>query len=207
MKGLLIKDLYNLRKYSRTLLMVLIFYLVFGVVTSNITFVTGMVIILCAMLPINVMSFDERSKWERYALSMPTGRKMLVLEKYLLSLGFVIVGALISLVASVITSLASPGVNLQEQIFAIVGVMGIGLLYVAITLFFSFKLGVERCRMIYPLIFLIPFFGGFFAIKYQLFTLTEAAVIRLVKGLPVIGLVGMVVSFFISYTVYLKRDL
>lgn len=40
--------------------------------------------LLLAMLPISALGYDERCKWERYALSMPLQKKDLFFSKLLL---------------------------------------------------------------------------------------------------------------------------
>ena len=86
MKGLLLKDLYNLEKQARSLLLIFVFYLVFSLIGENSNMFGGVVSIMMVMLVITSLAYDERSRWDRYALTMPVSRKEMVLSKYLLGL-------------------------------------------------------------------------------------------------------------------------
>ena len=48
-----------------------------------------------AMLPISALGYDERCKWERYALSMPLRKKDLFFSKLLLGVLAIASGAAI----------------------------------------------------------------------------------------------------------------
>ncbi|MEG1783233.1 MAG: ABC-2 transporter permease, partial [Oscillospiraceae bacterium] len=102
MKGLILKDLYVLSKTFKVYGVLLLFYGVFGLTTGQPNFMMGMVCVLLAMLPITSLAYDERAKWDKYALTMPINKNDIVLSKYALGLLLSLIGAVISLVASVV---------------------------------------------------------------------------------------------------------
>ena len=79
MTGLVLKDMLVMRKTLKTYVLFLAFYLLLAVIglfpISTITAVTQIIIM---MLPLSAFSFDELAKWDRYALTFPTGRRSLV---------------------------------------------------------------------------------------------------------------------------------
>ena len=80
MKGLILRDLLNLRKNLKTIIIMCLFYtLLFS--TLNPTFLSGMITILFAMQILTTFSYDDYSKWNMYALSLPITKKQLVLSK------------------------------------------------------------------------------------------------------------------------------
>ena len=87
MTGLVLKDMLVMRKTLKTYVLFLAFYLLLAVIglfpISTITAVTQIIIM---MLPLSAFSFDELAKWDRYALTFPTGRRSLVGARYLFTL-------------------------------------------------------------------------------------------------------------------------
>ncbi|HBL68905.1 MAG TPA: ABC-2 transporter permease, partial [Firmicutes bacterium] len=82
MKGLIIKDFFALARQARIFLAATAFYLIYSITTKNITMFAVMFTMFMGFLPINTMAFDEQSKWNKYALSMPLTRTDIVLSKY-----------------------------------------------------------------------------------------------------------------------------
>ena len=81
MKGLILKDLLVLRQQSRVYLFMVLMFAAFAFLNKDPSFAGGMAAIVAVMLPITALSYDERSGWDRMALSMPVGRRELVLSK------------------------------------------------------------------------------------------------------------------------------
>ena len=79
MKGLLLKDYYTLLKQVR---FYLIFLLIFTIIPNM--NLSSIAIVYAAMLPITVIAFDERSKWDQLAAMMPYTERELVFSKYVL---------------------------------------------------------------------------------------------------------------------------
>ena len=86
MKGLIIKDIFNLKKGITTTLIMILFYGIFSYNTGNMSMLIGMTVFIMTSLSISSMSYDDMAKWDGYALSMPITRKNIVLSKYILSI-------------------------------------------------------------------------------------------------------------------------
>ena len=78
MKGLLIKDILNMKNYMKQLILLLIFFMAYGVFLKNGTFVGSMITLMLSMQVITTMSYDEYAKWDKYALTMNINRKDVV---------------------------------------------------------------------------------------------------------------------------------
>ena len=85
MKGLLLKDLYMIWKNFRIYFVICLAFLFIGVWSSN-SFFFVYPAVMGSMVPINILSFDEKSGWDRYSLAFPVSRARLVASKYLISL-------------------------------------------------------------------------------------------------------------------------
>ncbi|MDB8553629.1 ABC-2 transporter permease [Turicibacter sanguinis] len=155
MKGLILKDLLNLRKNLKTIIIMCLFYtLLFS--TLNPTFLSGMITILFAMQILTTFSYDDYSKWNMYALSLPITKKQLVLSKYILGISFIIFGGVFSFILTSLLSLFKESFILGDLVASIIGSTGIMILMILILLPLIFKYGVERSRIMLLAIFAIP---------------------------------------------------
>jgi len=156
MKGLLIKDLINLKKLGKSYLMLFVFYSVFAVLSKNGSMLGAMVLLLCMMAPINSLSLDELSHWNEYALSLPVSRKTLVVSKYLL--GILLGLAAMLLIGGGVALLGALGVmsGTGSTLLALVAISGVSIVYMALILPVIFRLGVEKGRLLMMMILMIP---------------------------------------------------
>lgn len=155
MKGLILKDLLNLRKNLKTIIIMCLFYtLLFS--TLNPTFLSGMITILFAMQILTTFSYDDYSKWNMYALSLPITKKQLVLSKYILGISFIIFGGVFSFILTSLLSLFKGSFILGDLVASIIGSTGIMILMILILLPLIFKYRVERSRIMLLAIFAIP---------------------------------------------------
>lgn len=148
MKGLLRKDLYMMWKYCRLLLGICVIFLAISVLggEDNLFFLVYPVL-LGGVLPVTLMSYDERFGWNRYCDALPISRRTVVNERY--ALGFLSFAALYLL-----TLAAQAAVQLPRGQGAMLGQIalllpGIGLLPSAILLPIVFRWGVEKGRLVY----------------------------------------------------------
>ena len=150
MWGLLHKDLKTISLQGRVLAIMVVFYLAFFLLSEAedalISVVTFSIVLMGILFPITALSYDEKAKWEHYALTMPISRNMLVWSKYLLVLLFLLAGELLLLLVSLF----------QPEIGPALLVPGIVLFLNSILLPVAFKLGVEKSRYITVAIMLLP---------------------------------------------------
>ena len=87
MKGLLLKDLYMMKKYCKSSFLIAIASIALSFVgDSNLLFVFYPCII-CGMIPGTLLAYDEKSKWPQYSETMPYTKGQMVSGKYLIGLG------------------------------------------------------------------------------------------------------------------------
>lgn len=142
MKGLLLKDLYTLGKQMK---LFFLFIVVFAVAPG--LSLSAFAIMYASMLPMTALAYDERSKWDTLAAMMPYSVTELVFSKYLLGYLMTLFAALCSLAAQFVINLFQHTPANREELFALPIVVCIALLFLAISLPFLFKLGVERGRL------------------------------------------------------------
>ena len=168
MKGLIIKDLYQVGRYCRTMLMVIALFLGVSFFSRENEFFTYYPCLLCGMIPVTLLSYDERSGWSRSALSMPVTRSQLVSGKYLIGLIMVAAATVISgAAAAVRTRVFGAPMTSGELLRTVEIMLAVGLMAPALCMPWMFKLGVEKGRMAYYAVIML-FFGGSAAVTVGL---------------------------------------
>ena len=152
MWGLLQKDLKTIALQGRVMVILVVFYLAFfllsGTEDALMSVITFSIVLMGILFPITALSYDEKAKWEHYALTMPISRNMLVWSKYLLVLLFLLAGELLLL----LVSLFQPEIGLALLVL----VPGMVLFLNSILLPVAFKLGVEKSRYVMVAVMLLP---------------------------------------------------
>lgn len=204
MKGLLLKDYYTLLKQLR---FYLIFLLIFTIIPNM--NLSSIAIVYAAMLPITVIAYDERSKWDQLAAMMPYSKRELVFSKYLLGYIGVALFSIITLVLQVAVGLIGENAFSTEQGMAILVTAAAGLILLAINLPFMFWLGVERGRVVFMIIIGVTVFLGMMSadsaknlLANQ--TITESQLIVLSGAVTILA---NVVSVFISSKIYRNKKI
>lgn len=93
MKSMILKDLYNISHNARQMLFLCLFLTVCLIPSGGVAPLPVEFGVLFGMMTITTFSFDEKTKWEKYAMVMPVSRKEYVLAKYGNSVLYGIVGA------------------------------------------------------------------------------------------------------------------
>lgn len=206
MTGLIAKDFLVMRKSIRTYILFLLFYFVMTALgIFPVSFVTSMVQLIIMMLPLSAFSYDELAKWDRYAFSLPLGRRAVAGARYLFALLLSLFAALFGLVSCLVLSVFFHDPNLVENCLTVTVSLALGLLYCDILLPLTYKLGPERARPYLYLVIFLPIILLFGAFKLGLLNnlvfllkLPDAVVIPFLLLLPLLPLAGMGVSFLIA---------
>ena len=86
MSALILKDLYIMKNYCRSvLLMVVIFWGASIFTDSGNLFWTFFPVIVGSVTPATLLSYDEKFRWNQYCDTMPISRAAVVAEKYVLT--------------------------------------------------------------------------------------------------------------------------
>ena len=150
MKAMILKDLLCLKHQAKSVLLVLLVWLVISVATSNAQFFSALGILYIVMLPMTTLSYDERASWDRRALTMRVTRAQVVLSRDVTAL---LAGlALCALGAVVIAAVDGP-----EKAANSLGFYLAGALMLAVAMPLMLKLGVEKARILVALCYLVPF--------------------------------------------------
>ena len=92
-RGLLLKDIFELSAQCRVQLVLTGVYLLLPLFIRGIELFASVGMMLLAMMPVYALGYDERCRWERYALAMPVRKSDLFWSRFLLGVIAVALGA------------------------------------------------------------------------------------------------------------------
>jgi ABC-type transport system involved in multi-copper enzyme maturation permease subunit len=202
MKGLILKDLISLKRQGTTMAAMVLFYIFLARSTNNPSMFAGIISVLCAMLPVTAMSYDERARWDKYSLSMPVSRLEMVLSKYVLGL---MLGA-VALALNLAFYLWS-GVKFGETVITSLAFFGVTMLFMSLIFPIVFKFGVEKGRMLMLLVLFAPTALVVLASHLGL-RLPEAETLKsLAYMAPAVLLVVFAGSVLLSLSIYARKEM
>lgn len=161
MKSLIIKDLLNIVHNLKSLFLMLIVFAFAFIPSSGPSTYIILSALLCGMMMITTYAFDERSNWEKYALTLPIKRQDVIKSKfivlYLFAVSGAIWGTLVSYIGQVI--LTKQLLSLEEVMTllttALIAII-IATFGASITIPVIVKKGAEKARLLSFIAFLIP---------------------------------------------------
>ncbi|HBH2761732.1 TPA: ABC-2 transporter permease, partial [Clostridioides difficile] len=207
MKGLILKDLLNLKGNVK---FILLFIIMFGFMSSlgdgNVNNFIGVIIVLCTTMIVSTFSYDDLNKWDSYVLTMPINRNDIVLSKYLTMLIFSFTGVLVSLIVSVTIGYFKNTLILNETLLINALILSISVCFGSLILPLIYKFGTERARLSIILCFLVPTLAllVFKSILENISSPISIEIIlnTLVYSLPFVAILLFVISYFISSKIY-----
>ena len=140
-RGLLLKDIFELWAQCRVQLVLTGVYLLLPLFIKGIGLFASVGMMLLAMMPIYALGYDERCRWERYALAMPVRKSDLFWSRFLLGVIAIALGAAVQTLAAL---LAGRG----ELLSSLAVTAPSAVVYLLITLPLMMKLGVEKGRFL-----------------------------------------------------------
>lgn len=140
-RGLLLKDIFELWAQCRVQLILTGVYLLLPLFIKGIGLFASVGMMLLAMMPVYALGYDERCRWERYALAMPVRKSDLFWSRFLLGVIAIALGAAVQTLAAL---LAGRG----ELLSSLAVTAPSAVIYLLITLPLMMKLGVEKGRFL-----------------------------------------------------------
>lgn len=149
MKGLLLKDFYMIQKYCRSFILIVAVFLFVSCLGTDNTFFAFFPVLIAGMIPVTLISYDEREKWNIYSETMPYTRVQIVSGKYLVGLIFEFSVFLVSVVAQACRMTITVTFAMNQFIPFALTLFVIGLIGPSLLLPFIFRFGAEKGRIAY----------------------------------------------------------
>lgn len=197
MKGLLLKDLYNIRKQAWWYLSMILLFCLLSVTVQNIAFAGTIGVLVTVSVPLIAIGYEEKDSWQKFVVASGRDIKTIVAEKYLLG----IICAVTGFVAYAVVYLLSERTSLTDLFVPLF--MQITALSVMLPTVFKFGVDKGRVYMIAViLIFMLTFIGLLSAADK--FVGTDLIVFNLITAVLIAGV--LVISYFISLKIYTAKE-
>lgn len=210
MKGLLLKDFYMAWKYCKLYLFIAAFSIVmlFTEEGEDMFFIMYPCI-LCGLIPMTLLAYDERSRWVQYSAALPYTRGQIVSSKYLIGLMAQTAMALvIGLAQAVKTAMYGGFFQAGELLAAPLTALALTCALSSIILPFVFKLGVEKGRIVFYVMTGVMCGGS--VVATDVFFSSPVGARTMMSIFPVFVCCGGLIyalSWYLSIIFYKKREL
>ncbi len=205
MIGLLRKDLYMAWAYCKTFILILAAFIAVGLAGEENSFFILYPMIIGMMLPVSLISYDERFKWHLACDAMPVSRAKVVSSKYVLTLLTVLLVFAVTMLAQ---GFRLARLGSLEELWELPGMLlPMGLAGPAILMPVIFRLGVEKGRLFYfVLVGLVCAAAVFFSSGQN--PVNPTAEIRVSGWVTIlVSLALFLLSWPLSIALYKKREL
>lgn len=203
MKGLILNDLFSIRRLLKTIAIVYLIFMVAWGVAGQPQTAAMMLGIMSVSYMVNVFSYDEFYRWEKYQKVIPLSARQVVLARYLTfgitSLATLVLGLVYLLVMQV---------PLFEIGVVLMGTVAMQIYSMAVIVPISYKLGVTKGRMLQLLVMLVPagIFIGMITILNQEFSKFSIGIELIFGGVFLVLLLGLLLSIRISIRIVRKKE-
>lgn len=206
MKGLLLKEIYSLKRYISIISLLMAFYLALSVKTGNPSMLMFVITFIFIFVVLSSFAYDEATKWDRYAIAMPLTRKTIVLSKYLLMCIVMVLGLALTVAAIVVYSFFDTQYSVIATVPELASAIVAGLFLMSFYIPATYQFGVEKSRLILMGVFVITMLVGSQFIKpLKIFLSTEYAE----QDLKIVGVMVVllfIASYFLSVKIYSRKE-
>ena len=208
MKGLLLKDWYMVKKYCRAYLLIAIVFIAISFFSNDNMFFVFYPCLLCGMIPVNLLAYDERSHWMQYSGTFPYTKTQIVSGKYLIGLLAQLAVLAATGIAHGVKMYAAGNFVLGDFAVLMLLMLIVSTLSSSICLPFVFKLGVEKGRTAYYV--MVGFVCGASVLASSILRGQLMGEIQpnLILGLlAILGISVYILSWYLSVMFFKKREI
>ena len=143
MKGLILKDLYALQKYCKNVIIILLVFVCVGFFSTGTNgFFISYPCILGSILPVTLLAYDEKEKWNSYAQTLPVTKGQYVSGKYIIGLITTSFFLVITSIVYIIKMIQQNLFSFNEYLNTLFGILIFCLIMSAFIPSFLFKFGI-----------------------------------------------------------------
>ncbi len=210
-RGLITKDLLQLKSYRKTLIVFMIIFICTSVSEQMQERIGNSIIVMITlgfgMFSMATFNYDEMAKADRYILTFPVTKKEIVISKYILIILSTIIGSVAGIIISLITTLiiSHEVPNIMDLVSIAFGsIFGIGVVE-SIQIPCIYKSGAEKGRIqMFILTILVALLMGGICFLAEKINFNILKIQELNKLLPIILLIINLGMYFVSYKVSYK---
>ncbi len=206
MKGLVLKDVYNLGTTWKTMAAMTLFYFVYGFMMDTSAMV-GMLVMIFSLQVVSAFTYDKLSGFESYAMTLCITRREIVRSRYMTALLLLFwAGAFATVSGFVLLAFGKTDGGALDLLAIIAATMSIGLLYDAAILPMVYKFGVEKSRIMMFALFALPVIL-FMLLDGSGINFSESEIVTGIFALPVVAGAAYFLSYIVSQRIFSAREL
>lgn len=199
MKCLIIKDFLILRGQLKTLLLVAAIWFVISFINGSGLFFMALSVVFSMLLPMNTITSDEKSGFERFAAAMPLPRGALALSRYVVGAACSALMSLAGIAAAIII-----GDDPRETLISAALCFCSALCMLGVMLPLAYRLGVEKARIAMTVAFVVLFLAAALVASELGMEPGEGGAALAV--LPLAAIVILAASMSVSLRIYAKKE-
>ena len=216
-KGLIIKDFFNLKSYVKTIIVIMVFYIIMGFINNNLVTFVSIILPLCfGMIGISSFNYDNIAKSDKYILTFPITKRDVVKSRYLHILCLTIVGTILGFILCIIFQSIKEKMlaNIIDMILISIGALCGMTLIQAFEIPIIYKYGAEKGRIIQMIVIALLMVGissiTAVIIKISPFSLDDFIYMLKTYGFLIIiaiTTIFYIISYKISLKIYSKKEI
>lgn len=199
MLGLLLKDLFNIRKQALWYAAMIVIFCVISAVLQNVAFASTIGILVTISIPLTAIAYEEKDGWQKFVVASGTSIKTIVGEKYFLGVLFALVSSVGYCIIFVIV-----GVEIN-RLFELVTPICMQFIALAFVLPIVFKFGVEKGR-VYMIIIAVALLAALIGLMPLLDGVMSSGQTIIAICVACATVLLLIISFVISVKIYSKKE-
>lgn len=204
MKGLLLKDTYMTVRLCRMFLLLDVVFLGVWMFGNGDLFFLNYPCLLTTMVPMTLISYDEREKWDVFAATLPYSRAQIVSCKYLIGLCLSVLILAVAAVGQIFRR--TPG-GTAEFLTMLPVLLSACLLAPAVLYPFVFRFGAEKGRVVYYVVIAVVCGGSVVLQNTEVASLLGSLSVGSLPAGVLIAAAVYAGSWLLSIRLYAKREL
>lgn len=210
MKGLLLKEYYTGTRYCRVHMAAILLFVVVSAFSNSSSFFMGYAMIFSGIIPVYLLSYDEKSRWNTFVEAFPYTRRDIVTVKYVAALAVLGATAVLLLLAQGVRAAVMRDVDMASGLGSLLVFLCAGLVIPSVMLPVTFWFGVEKGRVV-TILFIMVFGGALGALGAMALDTTPAEITAYFGTAAAFSVPAAALLFWLSWRLairlYEKREL
>lgn len=199
MSGLILKDLYNIRKQAIWYVAMIILFSVLSIVLKNAAFAYAIGILVTISIPLAAIAYEEKDGWQKFAIASGMDIKTIVGEKIFLGVVFAIIGSVAYTIVVVIIGTE------ENRVTELIASICMQLLMLAAVLPIVFRFGAEKGRT-YMIAAVVVLLAVFIAVMPLSGRIVGDEEIIFAVCMIFFAVLSVCISLFISIRIYKAKE-
>ena len=212
MKGLLLVDLYQVKKYGRMFVLLIVLFVGLGVTQAEFfaVYFPSTAMIFAGVISMTLIAYDEQNHWDVYAQTLPVTRRQIVSVKYLDALIFI---GCVWILLMVMLSIKAVMGNIAWGALLVLAPVYIaaGLLSPSLLLPIVFRFGMAKGRIVYIILIVAVSSSGGILNSLGVVNENNFRIPDVVGAIPLVFLLIAIAIFALSWRLairwYEKREI